>query len=77
MVLQSQRFTGVSTLERCITKGYRLMAGDPDSVAITESGDQLEGGRQLPPTHRPRSFRPASSAQHSPGVDTPKGGDLQ
>jgi Putative peptidoglycan binding domain len=50
MVLQSQRFTGVSTLERCVTEGDRLMAGEPDSVAVTRLQDALVDLGYLPLT---------------------------
>ncbi len=49
-MLQSQRFTGVSTLERCITEDYRLMAGNPDSVAVTRLQDALADLGYLPLT---------------------------
>lgn len=35
MPLASQRFRGVTTLERCVSEGYRLTVDDPDTVAVT------------------------------------------
>ena len=41
MALQAQRFAGVATLEACASGAHRLMAGDPDAVAVTRVQDAL------------------------------------
>jgi peptidoglycan hydrolase-like protein with peptidoglycan-binding domain len=42
MALAAQRFRGVSTLERCVSEGYRLTFDDPDRVAVTRLQHALQ-----------------------------------
>lgn len=39
--LIAQRFRGIATLERCVSDGYRMTIGEPDSVAVTRVQDAL------------------------------------
>jgi peptidoglycan hydrolase-like protein with peptidoglycan-binding domain len=39
--LNAQRFRGVTTLERCVSEGYRMMVGEADSDAVTRVQDAL------------------------------------
>jgi peptidoglycan hydrolase-like protein with peptidoglycan-binding domain len=42
MPLAAQRFRGVTTLERCVSEGYRLTLDDPDRVAVTRLQHALQ-----------------------------------
>ena len=41
MALQSQRFAGITTLELCVAKGYRLTFNNSDTPAVTRVKEAL------------------------------------